>query len=584
MVRSNQFQDRKSAHLGYENEVRDLRTSEPITSAPFVAQMVLLGICALTAWLLLGLWEAIAWFVIFAVMTFLEKLIIHRLPDAISTVQFNTARAIIFVNAIIFDAMPVYLWFHENDMLKFGTLAIVTGLIMNNLNIRARFTSILICVQIPNALMFLVIGAGLIWMEGWTPGAVTVGVVAVAIVIYFFVNLRVAHLKEKGAAETKEQLQYAQRAEVIGQVTGGVAHDFNNIISVIYASLDLLKIEKDEKERANLIEQALIAVENGANLTRQMLAFGRRAPLMPDIVDVNVSLQSLRNLIVRVIPATIKVSIEIDPNLSRIKVDDNAFHSALMNLALNAESAMPDGGTLTISAKNIRDPHLGNGSMQKTGKAVEIRVTDTGSGIPNDILERIFDPFFTTKEVGEGSGMGLPMVKGFVEQSGGRIHVDSHVGQGTAVCLTFPAVSEVVPEQRELISEATKDDVHGHILLVDDNEQLLSLLSTKLQRDGHQVSAFASGDEAALALDRGLKPDLVLSDVVMRGTVQGTDLVGLARQTHADLPFILMSGYADAGEKSGFDRSSVDAFLEKPVQLSEVSKLIQGCCLGFLGD
>lgn len=556
--------------LGYEGEVDYLRTSEPVLSVQFISQIVLTAICVLAAWYFLDLWEALVWFVCFCVTTTVEKVAIWRMPDRISTAHFNWIRSILFVDAVVFDALPVYLWFHEDDPLKLGALAIVTGFTLNSLNTRARYASILSAVQIPNAMLFPVIGVGLVWQQGFSPAAMASCVVSFAIAAFFFVNLRDAHLREKAAAETKEQLQYAQRAEVLGQVTGGIAHDFNNILSVVNASLELLREDKMDPDELKLIDQALIGVENGANLTRQMLAFGRRAPLVPDIVDVNASLQTLRNLVVRVMPATIKFSVESDPDLAAIKVDESAFHSAMINLALNACNAMPDGGSLTIRAQNTKIY-----SGRKAEQIVTIRVTDTGTGIAKDIQGRVFDPFFTTNEVGEGSGLGLSMVKGFAEQSGGAVTLFSRPGSGTTIILTFPAVSDAISKPTDPVQTGAQMTTGAHILVVDDNEQMLSLLSTKLQRDGHQVSAFASGDEAVVALQRGIMPDLILSDVVMPGKVQGTDLLILTRREYRKLPIILMSGYADLGERTGTTGPRPDAFLDKPVHLSDLTDLIQ---------
>lgn len=548
----------------------DLRTSEPLNSTAFIAQMALLTISSMSAWLFLDLWETVAWVAVFAAMNVLEKTVIWHLPPKITTARFNAVRAILFVNAMIFGAMPVYLWFHPYEPLKFGALAVVTGLVLNNLNTRARYASILSCVQIPNAMIFLAIGCGIVWETGWTGGGtITAIVCTAAIVTYLLINLRLAHLKEKQAAETKAQLIQAQRSKVLGQVTGGIAHDFNNILSVINASLELLREQKGNPEQVALIDQALIATENATNLTRQMLTFGRRAPLIPEVVDVHASLQTLRNLVVRVLPATIKFSIESDPDLAAIRVDESAFHSALINLALNAKAAMPDGGTLTLRAQN-REYLNGN----YTKNRVEIRVTDSGWGIPNDIIDRVFDPFFTTKDVGEGSGLGLSMVKGFAEQSGGTVTLRSDAKQGTDVVLTFPAIPLPVQTPVKPSKPQAVTGLRGHILLVDDNEQMLSLLSTKLQRDGHQVSAFASGDEAVVALERGNRPDLLLSDVVMPGKTQGTHLLALMRERFPDVPVILMSGYAELGGSTRSDGPRPDAFLDKPLHLADLSAVI----------
>lgn len=312
-------------------------------------------------------------------------------------------------------------------------------------------------------------------------------------------------------------------------------------------------------------------MENGAVLTRQMLALGRRSPLLGKPTDLRVAIEEFISFAARALPETITLKARFDDARPVAVVDQGMLQNALLNLALNSKAAMPQGGTITVSAGLKAAPRGGE------GRAAVISVSDTGTGIAKRDLERVFEPFFTTREIGQGSGLGLSMVKGFIEQSQGEVHIESTLGQGTTVHLTLPATLEEPSGPTKDAQEAARHArrTQGHrVLVVEDNLQLLELVAIQLERDGFEVMKACSGDEAMDHLHEGHNVDLVLTDAVMPGALQGVDVIKHVKALNASTPVILMSGYADVRSNSSTDLKRSDWFIEKPLKLSELSSKV----------
>ena len=558
----------------YEAQLLELRTNEPVTSRNFIAQVALLCVATVVGWLVLDLWQLPLWFFAYYALIAAEKYLVLRLPTSLSRAGYAALLFFLMFNASVYCSLPIFLWHQDGDILKLGTLALVTGSTLNSFLTRARYASILAGYLIPNASVFLFISWSVFLEFGWSGEFLASAVAAGAIATYFTIGLLEAHTKERAAAETRMQLQKAQRLEVIGRLTGGISHDFNNLLSVISGSLQLLRETTDAQKRDQLIHQALVASEQGSDLTKRMLAFGQQAPLSPMVVDTVEVLENLRPLLSRLIPASVGVSIEVAPDTPPILVDPSMLQSALINLALNASAAMPNGGTLSITAKKAKSAgDKINGIMGSNG-SVEIRVEDNGAGITADDLERIFEPFTKTREIGEGSGLGLPMVKGFVEQSGGRLELTSAAGEGTQISILLPIADVRHGGTRTESPIKTASTGSATVLIADDNLQLLQLIALKLTHDGHTVWTAESGEQALAMLMEGKIPDLILTDVIMPGDVQGSDLVAYSKQNNPNVPIIVMSGYAETGSATGAGIKEADFFMEKPLQLSELSSKI----------
>ncbi len=560
--------------IGYEAEIRELQTNEPVASVQFLSQVTLLLIGVMVGWLVLGLWQLPLWFVVYYSLVLSEKWLITTLPSGLTRLQFSFVLFLLMFNATVFDLMPLYLWFQDADVLKFGTLAIVTGSTLNIMLTRARHPTILACYLVPNALVFVAIAIWVHVEQGWSPEFFATAVAALAISAYFTTALIDAHFRLKAAASMAEQLAASQRREAIAQLTGGVSHDFNNLLSVISGCLQLLPEAKDEAERKRLIDQALVASEQGSSITKQLLAFGRQAPLHAEPQDTSAVLSDLRVLLDRLLPASVKVRFEVDPMTSWVRADGDMLRSALIHLATNAHVAMPNGGELTVRAHNAPSGDGNIGAANTAKGLVEIVVQDTGIGIRREDLPRVVEPFYSTAEVGKGSGLGLAMANGFAVQSGGSLSLESELGSGTRVSLLLPSIEPAqLPTPRTSPPKKMQREA-ARILIVDDNEQLAGLIALQLRRDGFDVSLAASGDDAASLLESGLQPDLLLTDVVMPGHLQGPDLAQSLRDRYPNIPVIMMSGYARENARTGGTGSICDLFLEKPVRLIDLREAI----------
>ncbi|MBI0539164.1 response regulator [Roseomonas sp. KE2513] len=362
------------------------------------------------------------------------------------------------------------------------------------------------------------------------------------------------NITERRRAE--EALRQSQKIEAMGQLTGGVAHDFNNLLAVVMGNLELLRKRVPEDARsAALIENALQGARRGAVLTQRLLAFARKQELKPEAVDVPELVRGMAELLQRSIGPMVQIDTHFPLALSRAHVDANQLELALLNLAVNARDAMPDGGRLTISAaEQILLPGTSDGL--KAGKYVLLSVADTGQGMDAATLARATEPFFTTKGVGKGTGLGLPMAQGLAAQSGGRLLLRSKLGQGTTVELWLP-VGEVEAEARQAAAAtkptaATETTVPLTILVVDDDALVLANTSAMLEDLGHTVLQAASGAEALKMLRANQRVDLVVTDQVMP-SMTGSQLVSELRSDQPHVPVLLVSGYADLPSGSDDD-------------------------------
>jgi len=343
--------------------------------------------------------------------------------------------------------------------------------------------------------------------------------------------------------KAEEALRQSQKMEAIGRLTGGIAHDFNNLLMVASSGIELLDRTEDPKKRRTLSEGVRQAVERGAALTRQMLAFSRRSPLKADVLDLPTQVEGLRFLLERSLREDIEVVVDMPAGLWRVEADAGELELALLNLAVNARDAMPNGGTLTVSGQNVP----GEGGAQDR---VCLRVRDTGTGMSPAVASRVFEPFFTTKEVGRGTGLGLSQVYGFVRSSGGEITVESREGAGTVFSLCLPRSEKAAtipggaPEAAAVAGPARRRG--GRILLVEDDDAVAAGVGHMLRDLGYTYVRAAQAADALTTLEGGQAFDLVLSDMVMPGEMDGLALGKEIRQRRPDLPVVLTTGYSEA--------------------------------------
>ena len=365
-----------------------------------------------------------------------------------------------------------------------------------------------------------------------------------------------------------ERLAQAQKMEAMGQLTGGVAHDFNNLLMVVSGQAQLLRGRLGADPRAlRALEAIEASARRGQDLTRQLLAFARRQRLNPSALSVAERATTVRELLDASVGGAIELRIEIPDEVWPVEADPGEFELALLNLAVNARDAMPRGGVLTISARNLS---LAGGDIDQglVGDFVVLSVRDTGVGIPPDVLPRIFEPFFTTKEVARGTGLGLSQVYGFVEQSGGRVTATSELGAGTNFTLYLPRSLGPVCSLGEAAEVETPRG--ARILVVEDNPEVAEVAAGLLEQLGNAPRVVSSAEAALRVLHEGDKPDIVFSDIVMAGEMDGLALARRLRAEWPDVPILLTTGYSHNAEKVGDEF----AILPKPYALLDLSRAL----------
>ena len=372
-------------------------------------------------------------------------------------------------------------------------------------------------------------------------------------------------------SETQDQLRQAQKMEALGQLTGGIAHDFNNLLTVVVGGLDLIAKQVQDERLLRFATNALSAAERGARLTAQLLAFSRVQRLEVKPTYVSPLVEEMRPLLRNVLGPGINKKFDLDPHLTPVLADSTQLEVALLNLAINARDAMPDGGTLTISSRKRRitkDPEL------EPGTYVELSIADTGAGMTPDVLARVFEPFFTTKEVGKGTGLGLSMVYGMVRQCGGGVKIESEPGRGTTVRLYFRRADRdaEVPDSGGLTgSQLRRARGAATILVIDDDEDVRHFIAAGLEEYGHEVIEASNGSDGIEKYGAAL-PDLVIIDYIMPG-LSGAEVADHILATRPDQPILFVSGY---NETDVIRRAAPEAnILAKPFRAAALEDAVR---------
>ena len=378
----------------------------------------------------------------------------------------------------------------------------------------------------------------------------------------------------------EEALRQAQKMEAVGQLTGGIAHDFNNVLTIVAGNLELLEMRlEDRPEVKRLATAASMATNRAERLTQQLLAFSRKQQLQPEPLDLNAVMTGIRELLRKTVGERIEIDFRPGVDLWQSLVDRNQVESMLLNLILNARDAMPDGGRITIETENAQPR-----SSQVLGlpvgldSSVLLTVTDTGTGMPQDVLDRVFEPFFTTKPQGRGTGLGLSMIYGFVRQSGGHIQIESTVGAGTRVLIYLPrATAKIVPDPAQPHREVSLGRGET-VLVVEDDEAVRQYACGVLDDLGYRVIEAETGDAGLIATQANPEIDIVLTDIVMPGLLDGVSMAREIQKHRPDLKILFTSGYSETQPQEGGLVSSAN-FLKKPYRPADLAEKLRSLLL-----
>jgi signal transduction histidine kinase len=382
--------------------------------------------------------------------------------------------------------------------------------------------------------------------------------------------------EQAGRRQAEDILWHTQKLEAVGRLTGGIAHDFNNLLTIITGNLELLEGGLDPARPApaqrqfRLITAALKAAAHGAQMTQQLLAFARRSTLHAKTVDLGATIADMQNFLRRTLGETVTIEFDIARDLWPCHVDPVQFEAAILNVAINARDAMPEGGRLRVELSNEQATAA---EGLAPGPYVRIRLADNGVGMDREVVERAFEPFFTTKEIGQGSGLGLSQVYGFVSQSGGDVKIASAAGEGTTISLYLPRSDNVTDDQTVLPASGEEPVGDETILIVEDDEQVRDIAVAMIEDLGYEVLVARDGVEALKFLQSGEQIDLLFSDILMPNGIGGIALATQARAMRAGLKILLTSGYSVRGDAEV--RRPDFPIIEKPYRRDKLALMLR---------
>jgi signal transduction histidine kinase/CheY-like chemotaxis protein len=379
--------------------------------------------------------------------------------------------------------------------------------------------------------------------------------------------------------EMEERLRQSQKMEAVGQLTGGIAHDFNNLLQGIIGSLDRVQFRIAEgriNDVDKFLKGAVASANRAAALTHRLLAFSRRQPVDPKPVNINQLIGSIEELLRRSMGESVALKTELAPELTLVRCDTNQLENALLNLVINARDAMPDGGEVKIVTSNISlDEQSGLKLDLAAGNYVSLRVGDNGVGMPDDVKSRAFDPFFTTKPIGQGTGLGLSMIYGFVRQSEGSVRIESQQGAGTVIEILLPQFTgdEAAEIEDAMVSENSSTDHSETVLVVEDEAVVRLLVVETLQDLGYRPLEAADGATALRILQSSQRVDLLVTDIGLPG-LNGRQLADAGRTTRPDLKILFMTGYAENAASNNFLTPGME-IIAKPFEMDALARRIR---------
>lgn len=420
------------AHVDYRAQISAICSLDMPSSLEFLSRIFLVLLPIVSGVLVFDMYYLIGWYTAYLLAICVEQYLFHKARGRSEFGFYAGILATCFTYACIVASLAVYLWFQDLLMLKFAALLTITASMLRSVLQRSVDWPMLICDATPICFALMIICGSFWWHYDDIDAAIGSGIGAICLSVYFFVAVHQHGQERKRAMAVQEALFQARQTEAIGHLAGGMAHDFNNLLTVTVGNLEMYEKTTDPAERDTLVQEAFIAAQRGGTLTRQLLSYARRTPLNAqphDPIDIVLPLQDLA---MRLMPANLHVSTSLPAGLPAVLLDVAQLENAGLNLILNARDAMTDGGTLTLSAQV---------TTIKSQPAVSIAIQDTGAGMTKEEIDASVLPFHSSKPRHKGSGLGLSSVKGFVEQSGGELHIDSQINKGTTVTMIFPAAA-----------------------------------------------------------------------------------------------------------------------------------------------
>ncbi len=569
----------KTGVYDYKDEMALLRDMETLFSAELVVQATLVAACSVAAWLLLDLWQIPVWFVANYCLIVLEKLLLSRSVGRASKRRFFGHLFLSLCIASVAAWLPIFLWFNGDALLRYAALAFMVGATLNTFLIRSKLWQVMLCYMLPNSTVFFAISLDFILLPGANSQGILALCIALAMTVYFFTSIVEATRQHRIHVSTLQKLLQSQRLETLGSLSAGVAHDFNNLLSIISGNLELLRDGSTILPKEELITQSLQASKRGAKLTEKLLVFGRQSNLDSKPIRIETAFHELEDILRRLLPETVDLRIKVAADLPSILADETSLNSAIVNLVINARDALDGSGQIEVVAEKYSDQgdFEGFSTLEDgTPDFVKITVRDDGVGIDSGALASVIEPYVTSKPFGKGSGLGLAMVSGFANQSGGGVRISSSLGVGTVVDLLLPSSRAPVEVEAPItLPQKLPACSSSEILIVEDELELIELLEGHLKSEGHSVKAVCSGDEAVLLLEKDFNPDIIITDVVMPGKIQGLELIEVAAKLGPQIEFIAISGYAPPENELPPDFAKRVLFLKKPFLLGELTKAIR---------
>ena len=544
-------------------------------------QVFLIATAIILAWFVLGHWPLLFWFAVTYSLSGVERYLHKRDPQPYSRKTYVTYLWLSSLIAVSATFLPLYLWTFQDRLYHFAALVYCVGAVLNTYVLRAKSWPALLSCAIPNAAGILGAAVIFVWEDGIAAPTLIALLLGLYISAYMLVLAREVIVYARLNKERTRKLLQSQRLETIASLSGGVAHDFNNLLAVISASLEEAAAEVDPKKRDEFYAYALSAVRRATGLTTQLLTTARQSDFQTTDIDVADFMEELGGLLQRVIPKSVSISVRVDERVKTIRTEPSLLQSMLLNLVMNSFQAMPDGGHIEIRVihRVVKKVEMVSSGELAAGSYIAIDIVDDGKGIPSQVFGRVLEPFFSTREKRDSTGLGLSMVLGFAQQVGGALDLESEEGRGTKVSLLLPAHRGW---DRDPSSEKRQDHVPGTVgggvlLLVEDEASLRNILALHLTKSGYAVTSCADVAEAMAALEDGLVPDVVVSDIVLPGQQQGTDLVKYILDRFENTRCIMMTGYAFKAqtEESNLRKEKRVTRLSKPFPLAELDAVLR---------